>query len=283
MHKSELLISGITAKTRDCNSRIHRTGKCSMGRLRKLVLPACFLFTNMFAHATVHGGAIHITVLDSETHSVILDGSGVPKNCDGVSFDAYCFNSKTTEVTNSLLVQEGNQPPFQITCSVDSKWSRCTTLPPGESFEARKAKRGIVVYYADDAGKLRKQFYAYAGEEPKSGTPEAAAPAASPGSSTNPTAFPAANAAASKPQTSHQAENSGASEKSVKCNFSSTPAGADITVDGQYVGSTPSLLNVSIGNHAVEVSMRGFAAWKRQLAVSSGAELTVHAVLEKTK
>jgi len=106
MHKSELLISGITAKTRDCNSRIHRTGKCSMGRLRKLVLPACFLFTNMFAHATVHGGAIHITVLDSETHSVILDGSGVPKNCDGVSFDAYCFNSKTTEVTNSLLVQE---------------------------------------------------------------------------------------------------------------------------------------------------------------------------------
>ena len=82
MHKSELLISGITAKTRDCNSRIHRTGKCSMGRLRKLVLPACFLFTNMFAHATVHGGAIHITVLDSETHSVILDGSGVPKNCD---------------------------------------------------------------------------------------------------------------------------------------------------------------------------------------------------------
>ena len=40
-------------------------------------------------------------------------GSDVPKNCDGVNFDAYCNNSKTTRVTNTLLVQAGDDPPFR--------------------------------------------------------------------------------------------------------------------------------------------------------------------------
>ena len=69
--------------------------------------------------------------------------------------------------------------------------------------------------------------------------------------------------------------------ETVRCTFGSTPAGAEVTLDGRYVGSTPSVLGVTVGTHIVVISMPGFAAWKRELAVASGSELTVNAVLEK--
>lgn len=54
-----------------------------------------------------------------------------------------------------------------------------------------------------------------------------------------------------------------------------------MTVDGRYVGSTPSVLGLATGTHVVVVTMNGFAEWKRQLEVSPGSELTVNAVLQK--
>jgi hypothetical protein len=69
----------------------------------------------------------------------------------------------------------------------------------------------------------------------------------------------------------------------VKCSFSSTPPGAEVAVDGRYVGSTPSLLNLSTGTHTVAISLPGFAPWKRDLTVAAGSELTVNAILEKAQ
>jgi len=67
----------------------------------------------------------------------------------------------------------------------------------------------------------------------------------------------------------------------VKCNFSSTPAGADITLDGKYVGSTPSEIELATGAHVVVFSMPLFTQWKRELTVLSGSVLTVSAILQK--
>ncbi len=61
----------------------------------------------------------------------------------------------------------------------------------------------------------------------------------------------------------------------------STPDGADITVDGKYVGSTPSTLRLSSGDHAVSVEKVGFKAWQRTVGVSLGGNLTIDATLEK--
>ena len=55
----------------------------------------------------------------------------------------------------------------------------------------------------------------------------------------------------------------------VKCSFTSTPPGAEITVDGSYVGNTPSEIGLSTGTHVVVISMVGFAEWKRELTVAS--------------
>jgi len=53
----------------------------------------------------------------------------------------------------------------------------------------------------------------------------------------------------------------------------STPVGADIEVDGNFVGSTPSSVPVSLGNHEITVRKKGYSAWDRRMNVTGG---TVH-------
>jgi len=247
-----------------------------MNLYRIVVVQIGLLFVAMSASAAVKNASIRITVLDSETRSITLDDSGVPKNCDGVNYDAYCLNSKTSAVTNILLVQEGNQPPYRVSCNIDTKWSRCMPLPKGSSFDARRDKHGLLVYYADDNGKVRKQLYTLIAQTEANVERTVATTAAPSTPALNPTLAadkqPAATSAAT-----------GQSLDSVKCSFSSSPAGAEVTVDGRYVGSTPSMLSLSVGNHSVEVSLPGFALWKRDLTVSARSELTINAVLQKVQ
>jgi PEGA domain len=53
----------------------------------------------------------------------------------------------------------------------------------------------------------------------------------------------------------------------------STPPGADIEIDGAFVGNTPSTLSVAAGIHTIAVKRKGFVDWAKTLAVSGG---TVH-------
>lgn len=241
--------------------------------MRKLPSAAVLVALAMCAHAAVKNETIRITVLDSESRAVSTDNSGVPKNCDPLNYDAYCHSSKTAEVVNTLLVQEEDNPPFRVSCTIDSKWSRCVPLLKGYSFEAKRENRGLVVYYVDDNGKPRKQLYTYV-PEAKGSTPQ---PVAAGAARTNTTPMEAAG------QASTAVPPALSTREMVKCSFTSTPPGAEISLDGRYIGSTPSELSVSTGNHVVVVSMPGFAQWNRELTVSPGSELTVNAVLEKAR
>ncbi len=53
----------------------------------------------------------------------------------------------------------------------------------------------------------------------------------------------------------------------------STPSGADIEIDGSFVGNTPSTVNVAPGSHQITVKKKGFADWTKTLNVTGG---TVH-------
>lgn len=61
----------------------------------------------------------------------------------------------------------------------------------------------------------------------------------------------------------------------------STPDGADITVDEKYMGSTPSTLKLTAGDHKVKLEKAGFKIWERTLTVNAGATATVNAALDK--
>jgi hypothetical protein len=60
----------------------------------------------------------------------------------------------------------------------------------------------------------------------------------------------------------------------------STPTGADIEVDGGFVGNTPSTVSVAPGSHEISVTKKGFAAWTRKLNVTGGA-IHLNAELEQ--
>lgn len=62
----------------------------------------------------------------------------------------------------------------------------------------------------------------------------------------------------------------------------STPDGADITVDGNFMGSTPSTIHLSSGEHAVSVHKAGFGSWQRTIRLTAGSQITVDATLEKS-
>jgi hypothetical protein len=61
---------------------------------------------------------------------------------------------------------------------------------------------------------------------------------------------------------------------------SSAPAGADIEIDGHFVGNAPSTLQVPAGKHRVMVRKSGHIAWVRELDIADGATLSLAADLE---
>ena len=50
----------------------------------------------------------------------------------------------------------------------------------------------------------------------------------------------------------------------------SNPTGADIEVDGAFVGDTPSTISVAAGDHTISLKKPGFALWERTVKVSGG-------------
>ncbi len=251
-----------------------------------------FLLAAMFANAASQKDTVRITVLDSVTRASTADGNnGVPQNCEQLTYDAYCRSTTNPPLISTLLVREGNEPPFRIRCTIESRYSRCIPLPKGESFDAKREKRGLTVYYVDDKGKERKQLYTLVDASGKAGLPGAAvaaqpvaASAAARQSSPAPAPSPAPASPAPAPSVGSVPAMPSEKVEKVRCNFSSTPAGAEITLDGKYVGSTPSEIAVGAGTHVVIFSMPSFVEWMRDLTVEAGSGVVnVTAILQKTQ
>ena len=64
-------------------------------------------------------------------------------------------------------------------------------------------------------------------------------------------------------------------------NVSSDPTGADITVDGDFVGNSPASLKLAPGKHTIAVKMSGYKDWSREITVQAGSEVQLTASLEK--
>ena len=67
---------------------------------------------------------------------------------------------------------------------------------------------------------------------------------------------------------------------SAQLEITSNPAGAEISVDGNFVGDTPSELAVATGVHTITISKHGYKPWERKLTVSGG-KVSVAAELEQ--
>jgi len=70
-----------------------------------------------------------------------------------------------------------------------------------------------------------------------------------------------------------QAPEAQAAPAQISVAVESTPPGADIEIDGAFVGNTPSTVNVAPGSHQIAVKKKGYSDWTKTLNVTGG---TVH-------
>jgi hypothetical protein len=89
----------------------------------------------------------------------------------------------------------------------------------------------------------------------------------------------AAVAAQQKPAVTVPVVQEVAKPSTTKLSIASNPGSADIEVDGNFVGNTPSTVELEAGNHVVKVSKSGYKAWERKLKASGGS-VNINAELE---
>jgi hypothetical protein len=70
-------------------------------------------------------------------------------------------------------------------------------------------------------------------------------------------------------------------EEPALVNFNSDPPGADILIDGNLVGNTPSTLHVEAGRHVIQLRIGGYRSWTRNMVVEPGSSPSIRATLEK--
>jgi hypothetical protein len=83
------------------------------------------------------------------------------------------------------------------------------------------------------------------------------------------------------PSPSHAAEPP-AAPVFASIQFSSNPTGAEITIDGNYLGNTPSLIKLRPGTHSIRITKKGYTPWERWIDTGAGESRTVAAALEKS-
>jgi diacylglycerol kinase family enzyme len=77
-----------------------------------------------------------------------------------------------------------------------------------------------------------------------------------------------------------EAQHPTPSDQSAVCKLSvnSNPDGAEIEIDGEFRGDTPSTLEIAPGEHAIKVRKTGYKAWEKKLKLAGA--ITLNADLE---
>ena len=63
----------------------------------------------------------------------------------------------------------------------------------------------------------------------------------------------------------------------------SSPDGADITIDDKFVGTTPSTVQLTVGEHKIVVTKTGFKTWERTMSVSPNGAVNLNVELERAQ
>jgi len=61
----------------------------------------------------------------------------------------------------------------------------------------------------------------------------------------------------------------------------STPEGAEVYADGNFVGNAPATLKLTPGQHTIRVTQSGYKEWSREIGVQAGSEAHLMASLDK--
>lgn len=114
-----------------------------------------------------------------------------------------------------------------------------------------------------------------------SATPAPPAAAPTPTSEPAPSSSPAA-APPQNPAPPADAVPSPASDALASVQLSSNPSGAEIDIDGNYIGNTPTLIKLRPGTHSISMTLPGYAPWTRSIETAAGESRNFVATLQKS-
>ncbi len=128
-----------------------------------------------------------------------------------------------------------------------------------------------------------KEYAAYTDQEIVVNVPDTVPAAAS---TPAPAAAPAGPPAAATPAAAPPAAPTSVAKELLEpeqgsIEFASDPTGADIVIDGSFVGNTPSTLRVTPGRHTIELRLPGYKPWSRTMLIGPGSHPSIRAFLEK--
>jgi len=110
----------------------------------------------------------------------------------------------------------------------------------------------------------------------------APAPAAQPAPASEPAPAPPEQPEVPKPRPAKAPKTPKASASGALAvvTFKSTPEGADITVNGKFIGDTPSTARLPSGDCVISIEKAGYKPWKRTVTLTEGGTVTLDATLE---
>jgi hypothetical protein len=220
-------------------------------------------------------------VKDRVAAQVVDQGTTVP---DSVAANSLVIEGKFLSHEDAGLIKPGKLI-VEISIYRLSDHALVKTWTPATHFPINgDHKDRVYAYYTgDDAGDMI--WNALKGVDLSSFAP--AAPASSPAASGTAPA-PSSNAAPATPDAgtapmppSNTVAPAGP-DAVASVQLSSDPTGAEITIDGNYVGNTPSLIKLRPGTHSIRMTLAGYAPWVRSVETAAGESRNFAATLEKT-
>ncbi len=199
---------------------------------------------------------------------------------------------------NTALVVDPGGTGYVIACRVPLIQTLCKKLELGGTVDARIDKDHVAIADGDKTRTYAILASAIVGVLPASEAPAPKqqtqtrtehAPAAAIAPPATPAAAPVSSSPAASVRRGADTQESDSSEKAFAtcvsptgaCTmFTSEPQGAEIYVDGNFVGNTPSMIILAAGSHELRISADGFAPWSRMLQASAGNKLTIRATLQ---
>jgi len=183
-------------------------------------------------------------------------------------------------VYHVALVVSSNHVGYIVSCGGGLVWRiHCRALSAGQVLKGSVQSGKLSVDLDGKARTYRVETSAYIGPIGAKPGPDNSSGSSLPPTPSVKSAAHVETAVESASAPSKESDQNGAPSNAAKVMVSSEPSGAEIYVDGNFMGNTPSLVQLAPGSHAVRIEAKGHRAWTRAISLTSGSKVTVQATL----
>jgi hypothetical protein len=223
---------------------------------------------------------VHTGETEHLSCSIAGTGDAAQIRCDSTA------GSRVPLVYHVALVVGSDHMAYLVSCGGGLVWRiHCRALSAGQVLKGAVQGGKLSVNLDGKARTYRVETSAYIGPIGAGPGPDDSVNSSSPPeeSSVAPRVKEAAHVEKTvEPSTAPNAEGgqNDASSKRAKVMVSSEPSGADIYVDDNFMGNTPSLVQLAPGSHVVRIEAKGRKAWTRTVSLTVGGRVTLQAALE---